>query len=85
MALKRHSLKRRESLKRQERHRGSTIKRIFQQAALGFYVGVKDFRRNILHPIRNLKVAFGMLEDDTINELLKKTQHKNKEHVVPAP
>lgn len=82
MAFKRRRLKIRE---RQEIQRRSTIKQIFQQAAIGFRAGVRDFRRNILHPIRNLKIAFGMLEDETLNELLKKTHHKDKEHAVHMP
>lgn len=61
------------------------MKEFVENAKLGFRAALNDTAEHLFHPIHNLKVVFGVVQEDSLREVLRKMAEKDKKEQTAQP
>ncbi len=49
---------------------------MWQDLQIGFHAAVYDMRKNLLHPFRNLREAFGLARGESLSEIVERVEEE---------
>lgn len=61
------------------------MKEFVKDAKLGFRAALNDTAEHLFHPIHNLKVVFGLVQEDSLQDILRKMAEKEKKEQIALP